>query len=66
MKALWVLAFLWSLPWKAVALWKAARNNQKGWYVTMLIIQTLGVLEIIYIVFFQRDRNTGLRLYNRR
>ena len=64
MKAVWILALLWSLPWKGVALWKAARNNQKGWYVTMLIMQTLGVLEIIYIVFFQRTRNTGLRFYN--
>lgn len=65
MKVLWILALLWSLPWKGVALWKAARNNQKGWYVAMLIIQTLGVLEIFYILFFQMNKNTGLRPYSR-
>ncbi len=65
MKAIWILALLWSLPWKGVALWKAARNNQMGWYIAMLIIQTLGVLEILYIFFFQKNRNTGIRPYDR-
>ena len=42
---------------KGVALWKAARNYQKGWFVPMTIIQTLGILEILYILIFQKDRN---------
>ena len=57
MKVLYLLAILWTLPWKGVALWKAARNYQKMWFVAMLIIQTLGVLEILYILFFQKDKN---------
>jgi len=57
MKTLWILAVLWTLPWKGVALWRAARNYQKGWYVGMLVLQTLGVLEILYIFFFQKDKN---------
>ena len=60
MKALWVLAILgllWVLLWKGVALWKAAKNDQKGWYIAMLILQTLGILEIFYIFLFQKDRN---------
>ena len=57
MKSLYVLAILWTLPWKGVALWKAARNYQKGWYVAMLVIQTLGILEIVYLLIFQKDRN---------
>jgi hypothetical protein len=64
MRLVYLLAILWILPWKGVALWKAARNDQKGWYVVMLIIQTLGALEILYILFFQKNRNTGLRPYN--
>jgi hypothetical protein len=57
MKILYLLAIIWTLPWKGVALWKAARNYQKVWFAAMLIIQTLGVLEIFYIFFFQKDKN---------
>ncbi len=57
MRMLWIMIFLWSLPWKGVALWKAARNHQKGWYIALCILQTLGILEILYIFLFQKDRN---------
>jgi hypothetical protein len=58
---LWILALLWSLSWKGVALWKAARNHEKGWFVALLILQTVGILEILYIFLFQRDRNPRFR-----
>jgi len=61
MKGLYLLAILWTLPWKGVALWKAARNYQKVWFVAMLILQTLGILEILYILFFQKDKNPNRR-----
>jgi methionyl-tRNA synthetase len=46
------LALAWTLPWKAVALWKSARANQVEWFVALLVINTLGLLEILYIFFF--------------
>ena len=52
-----ILAFLWSIPWKGLALWKAARNYQKNWFVAIFLLQTLGVLEIIYLAKFQKDQN---------
>jgi hypothetical protein len=39
----------WSLPWKGVALWKAARLSHKKWFIALLIVNTLGILEIFYI-----------------
>ena len=27
-----VLAMLWTIPWKAVALWKSARRNEMTWF----------------------------------
>lgn len=47
----WViwLALIWTLPWKGVALYKSARANQIGWFVALLVINTLGLLEIVYI-----------------
>jgi len=57
MRALLLLAIIWTLIWKGIALWKAVRNYQKNWFVAMIIFQTLGILEILYILFFQKDKN---------
>jgi hypothetical protein len=40
---------LWVLPWKGYSLWTAAKNNHKGWFVALIIVNTFGILEIIYI-----------------
>lgn len=45
---------IWSLIWKGIALWKAARNGSKPWYIALLIINTVGILEIVYIFFFSK------------
>jgi hypothetical protein len=52
----WAIIILWSLAWKGVALWKAARNNEKYWYIALLIINTVGLLEIVYIFFSDKKR----------
>lgn len=44
---------IWELAWKGVALWKAGINRQPGWFIAILILNTAGILEIIYIAFFQ-------------
>lgn len=51
------LIILWTLPWKGVALWKAARNGQKWWFVALLVVNTLAILEIIYIFVFSKKRS---------
>ncbi len=48
------LAIIWSLIWKGIALWKSARAGQTAWFVCLLVINTIGILEIIYISFFQK------------
>lgn len=49
-----VIAILWTLPWKGVALWKAVKNSDKAWFILLLIINTLGILEILYIFVFSK------------
>jgi hypothetical protein len=49
-----ILAAIWTIPWKGVALWRAARNQSVAWFVVLLIINTLGILEIIYIFAFSK------------
>lgn len=46
-----VLAVLlvWDLAWKGAALWRSARNNHSVWFIFLLIINSLGVLPIIYL-----------------
>ena len=49
---LWIVIVLlsaWEIVWKGIALWKAARRDQLGWYVVLLVINTVGILPIIYI-----------------
>ena len=48
-KILLVILFLWTIPWKVYALWLAAKRDDKKWFVLLIIINTLGILEIIYI-----------------
>lgn len=48
---LMVLVTIWSLPWKGVALWKSARLSHKKWFVALLVLNTMGILDIIYIFF---------------
>jgi len=54
----WVilLIVLWTLPWKGVALWKAAKNTHKLWFVALLMFNTLAILEILYIFYFSRKK----------
>ncbi len=47
---LWILLLiLWTLPWKGYALWLAARNNHPRWFIVLLVLNTIAILEIIYI-----------------
>lgn len=56
---LFLFLIVWSAVWKGMALWKAARNNSVPWFVALLIINTLGILEILYIyVFSKKKENT--------
>ncbi|MHB1163358.1 MAG: DUF5652 family protein [Minisyncoccota bacterium] len=56
---LFILAALWTIVLKGFALWYAARGGQKGWFIALLFINTLGVLEIIYLIWF-RPKNDML------
>lgn len=54
------LALLWTLPWKGVALWKAARNKHQTWFIVLFLVNTLAILEILYIFVFSKKRHKGI------
>ena len=51
-----IVLMVWSIVWKGIALWRAGRNNHLAWFIVMLIINTVGILEIIYIFAFSRKK----------
>jgi hypothetical protein len=50
------LALAWSLFWKGLALWRAAKRGDMWWFIAFLVVHTLGILEIIYIFGVTRAR----------
>jgi len=45
---------IWTFIWKGLSLWKSARNGQKIWFILLLLISTVGILDIVYLKFFQK------------
>ena len=48
------LGMIWTVAWKSLALWYAARDGKPWWFVALLFINTLGLLEILYIFVFRK------------
>jgi len=52
-----LITMIWCLPWEAVALWRAAHNGHKAWFIVLFLTNTLSILEIIYIFGFSKKKN---------
>ena len=39
------------LALKGYSLWTAAKRNEKWWFIALLFINTLGLLELAYLIF---------------
>ena len=48
-----IAAALWTVVLKGFALWYSARAGQKWWFVALLVVNTLGILEIVYLIWFR-------------
>mgnify|MGYP001560670331 CR=1 FL=1 len=45
------LGTIWVIVWKGLALWRAAERHARGWFIVIFVVNTLGLLEIIYLFF---------------
>lgn len=54
----WVMVplIIWDLLWRGIALYRSARSSQKGWFIALLIVNSAGILPILYLAFFQKKR----------
>jgi len=50
-----IALIVWTFVWKGLALWKSASLRQKWWFIAILVINTLGILEIIYYFFVSKN-----------
>jgi Na+/H+-translocating membrane pyrophosphatase len=48
-----MISSIWTVILKGFSLWHAARAAQKWWFIVLLIINTFGIVEIIYLLFFR-------------
>jgi len=46
---IFIAIIVWSLIWKGFGLWKSAQLAHKGWFVAILLLNTLGIIEIVYL-----------------
>jgi len=47
-----ITIFVWSFIWKLLALWKSARKSNVAWFIILALLNTVGILEILYIYIF--------------
>jgi len=52
-----LLIVVWVLPWKGLALWKAARKSDKFWFIVLLVLNTFALLEILYIFWISKEES---------
>jgi hypothetical protein len=54
--ALLLIALIaWDVIWKGIALWRAARHDQLSWFIALLIVNSIGILPIIYLLIYRRS-----------
>lgn len=54
-----LIAVAWELAWKGLAMWRAARLEQSLWFVLLLVINSIGLLPIIYLLSHHRNSIPG-------
>lgn len=51
MKILFIVLAIWAIPWKIYAVWLASKHNHKKWFVALILLNTIAILEIFYVFF---------------
>ncbi|KKQ43124.1 MAG: hypothetical protein US60_C0007G0013 [Microgenomates group bacterium GW2011_GWC1_37_8] len=51
-----IVFLAWSFVWKGLALWNSAKSGQKYWFIALLIVNTVGLLEIFYLLKYHKAK----------
>lgn len=52
------VVFAWSIFWKGTALWRASEEDQRNWFIALLLINTVGILDLVYLFYFSKKKLT--------
>jgi hypothetical protein len=55
-----VLMLCWLLFWKAYSVWTAARNGHKKWFIALIVLNTLSILDIFYVFYVVKKKPMDL------
>lgn len=53
-----IVLVIWEMVWKGLALWKAGKNKDLIWFILILILNTAGILPIIYLIYSNNKEQT--------
>jgi methionyl-tRNA synthetase len=54
------LIMLWVLPWKGMALWKSAKRGDTKWFIVLLVVNSLAILDLLYLYVFSKKNQDEL------
>jgi len=49
-----ILIALWTIPWKIYAVWLSVKNKRFRWFVVLIVINTVSILELFYIFHIEK------------
>ena len=53
----WIyVVIVWDAVWRGIALWKSGRNNQLAWFIFLFIVNSAGILPIIYLIIHRNKK----------
>jgi hypothetical protein len=45
---------IWSTVWKGIGMWQASKKRHLKWFIAILVLNTAGILPIVYTQFFAK------------
>lgn len=55
---LFIVLIIWSFVWKALALYRAGFNRSPVWFVVLLVLNTVGILDILYLFIWGKKKSS--------
>ena len=64
LSVIFIAIFFIVVALKGYSLWTAAKRDEKWWFIILLVVNTMGILELIYLYFIAKkwdkvDGNNG-------
>jgi hypothetical protein len=54
--SVFLFLIFWELVWKLIAFWRSARNNHLAWFIIIGVINSAGILPIVYLLLNRRKK----------